>query len=273
MFRLNLPAIDWLTITTFNPVCLQYLDTWGTGVAKHSDREKKRLQYTGKLHHNEEGSLYVGTGEQKGRPHHLVQASGLLADSAWTIARPFILGGTANITRIDLQVTVEYDRQTWDMAKMADYLRADDRGMSVSYLESQSGPAGSKLATVYYGSRSSDRFVRIYEKMGLGEDVFLRFEVEYKSPRAFQVARALAEDADARSILRGELDRVEDPQLSAQFACLHDADAYPVQAVKPEPATLKWLREQVAPALDRVVRDHDIDSNEIEALFRRILGD
>lgn len=272
MFQLNSPDIDYLTATTFNPVCLRYARQVVIAQARKEDTPKRRMQYTGSLWHHEEGTCYIGTGEQKGIEHHLIQVSGLWADSLWPVLRPFVVGGTANVTRLDLQITCPYTRSTWSQVRLFERLKAQGR-VSVSYRESQSGPAGSTLATVYYGSRQSDRFIRVYEKMGMGEEVFLRFETEYKGHRAKAIALAL-DDTDPAEILWQEVSRVSDMVLESVFLpALGKEERARVEVIKPEPATVKWLIEQVAPALDRVIQDHNIDSTQVRELFLRILND
>jgi len=271
MFYLDQPGIDYLTCTTFNPVVFATVRKVVTETARHYDRDRRRLQYTGILGHHEQGSAYCGSGIQKNRDHYLVQISGLWADTLFPLVANHVATGKARCTRIDLQLTVNYDRDSWSQPDLADTLRHDNPRRSVSYLESASGPANSKLGTVYFGSRSSDRFVRVYEKMGLGEDVFLRFEAEFKSPRADVVCKAVDEHGPW-AVLGAEILRVDNADLMRMFD--HDPNAVLVepQLIRPEPATLKWLRETVAPSLDRAINDHNIDTAEVEHLFRRILG-
>lgn len=273
MYALNQPALDYLTLTTWNPIAMGHVQTWienreGSKVTL----DAKRMQYTGALYATRDGSFFLGEAEQRGQPHFLMQCSGFLADDLLTVAGGMIVGGYVRVTRIDLQLTVEYDRGSWSQAALADAMRQNsDR--SVSYVESKSGPQGSKLATVYFGSRKSDRFFRIYEKMGMGEDVHLRLEVEYKAPRALGVALALLNDPTIGEILADEVDRLPDVRgvRGLFLSPLGNPTAYPVKIVKQQPNTVKWLIEQVAPALDRVLNDHNIPTDDVVQLFYRIL--
>jgi len=270
MFYVNVVSLDYLTISTYNPVIVGMARKVVAASAKRTDADKKRMQYTGELFHNEEGTAFIGSGDQGGTEHHLIQVSGLMADTLFPIFAHPLKTGKAKCTRIDLQITVEYDRESWSQSDLFDVLRSRNPGRSVSYVESQSGPAGSKLATVYFGSRKSDRFLRIYEKMGLGEDVYLRFEVEYKGARANTVASWIDEKGP-KPILANEIARTGYKLIADTFAI--PGPVFNPKLIKPEPQTLKWLREQVAPALDRVLNDHNVNSDEIADLFRRILDD
>lgn len=272
VFHVNQVTFDYLTLTSFNPIFAQAVADWLQDNMRHGDPDKHRMQYGGTLWHSERGNVFIGEGKQNGHNHYLIQASGFVADDIWNPAKQFVSAGITTVTRLDLQRTVEYERHSWSQSLLAAGLRSihGDR-RSVSYVESRSGPQGSKLATVYFGSRQSDRFVRIYEKKGLNEEVFLRFEVEFKSPRSHAVALAILHKGDYEDIYLEEVARVGHPVIAVVFG--KEGWTKAVRVVKPEPATLKWLREQVAPALLRVVNDHNIDSEEVERLFLRIILD
>ena len=272
MFYLDIASLDYLTVTTYSPLAYTAMDNWAKSSAKHH-KEARALQYAGRNYFSAAGTVFCGSGEQKGAVHNMVRASGLASDGLWHVAQRFIRGGTARATRLDLQITTEYDRPSWSQPELHEYCRTHGN-RSCSYVESKSGPAGSTLATVYYGSRSSDRFVRIYEKMGLGEDVYLRFEVEYKGDRARVAANMLLEKTDAASILRSEVESVPHPATTALFSsALGNGPANGVVAIRPESKTVKWLIETVAPSLDRVLNDHNINSDGVRDLFQKILDD
>lgn len=271
MFYLNQVSLDYLTLTSFNPLFYLFARDYLEQHHDKKDGERHRMQYTGALYHSARGTAFLGTGSQKGEDHHLLQISGLLADDLWTPMSKFLRGGTARATRIDVQMTVEYQREHWDAHLWAERLREWHPNMSVSSIESQSGPAGSKLATIYFGSRQSNRFVRLYEKMGLGEDVYLRFEVEYKGERARAVAAHMLAEGEVKSVFQSEVERTKaKPIISLFDTTVKGRD---IEVIKPEPATLKWLREQVAPALFRVLNDDNIDSGDVRDYLLTILTD
>ena len=273
MFTVNEAKCDYLTVTTFNPVVMFVIDQWhrGIGVAREG---KKRMQYAGTVTSDRYGQSFYGIGTQRGMTHSLLQVSGELADSALTAVREFIFKGQCRVTRIDLQVTVPYPRETWRQVELFEALKYSDMRSSVSYIESRSGPANSTLATVYIGSRSSDRLVRIYEKLGLGESVFLRFEAEYKGKRAMAVTQALLAGNSERSVLQSELMRIPDTyNLRDLYMPILDGDKAEIRVMPETGNTEKWLRETVIPALDRFLQSHDTESMAMAELFQKVLDD
>jgi hypothetical protein len=100
-----------------------------------------------------------------------------------------------NVSRIDVQVTIQDSDLTRDWARSCFHLAQKDKriqsGMTRSSLTVNT-PSG---ATCYLGSRSSDRMLRCYDKSAESEGVYppgtWRFEVEYKRGRALNVARQL----------------------------------------------------------------------------------
>lgn len=276
MFVVDTPHLDYLTLTTFHNPAAQAIADWIAAQAKREEIKQKRMQYEGTTFICEEGTCFVGVAEQSdGRWHALIQCSGMWADSVFAFAQRYIVRKMVRCTRIDVQVTIpHFQRHNQNHMEALAYMLRSQVDRPVSYHESFSGPASSKLSTVYVGSRKSDRFVRIYEKMGLGEDVFLRFEVEYKSPRAQVVAENLGADADRPGILLYEIDRISADVLYDFRQRVDGAEAWNPIVVKPEPATAKWLRTQVAPALDRFLNDHnETETEPIRTLFTRILSD
>lgn len=230
------------------------------------------MQYEGTISFDRYGTSFFGEGEQKGRNHAMLQVSGSLAESAFSACRTFVLNRRAKVTRLDLQATVEYDRQTHSQADLAEDLRHLSPNRSVSYLESKSGPQGTKLATVYYGSRSSERFVRIYEKPGMGDEVLLRFEVEYKGKRAKAVIVALLADTSIKSILFGELGKMPKvPALMTLFGRVLSTKPFYTRVVREPGGTERWLKEKVLPSLDRYLASHDEDADSMAELFMRVI--
>lgn len=272
MFEVNKPQLDYLSLTSFNPVALAAMNTWHNSV-QEVGRESHRMQYTGDCRSDRYGTSFLGIGEQRGMTHGLMQVSGSLAESAFNALRIHLLPGHCKVTRIDLQVTVEYPREVWSQADLANDLRHESPHRSVSYIESQSGPQQTKLATVYYGSRTSDRMVRIYEKLGMADEVLLRFEVEFKGHRAAAAANTLMQGASKRAILWAEVLRMPDVyNMRRMFGKVLDGDAITIRTVNETGSTEKWLRTVVAPSLDRFLNQHEEDVQPIAVLLHRIIA-
>lgn len=270
MFEVNRPAIDYLTVTTFDEVAMAAMKMWHDSVQENG-KEARRMQYTGDTRADRYGTSFLGAGEQKSMTHAMLQVSGMLAASAFTNLRAQLIAGKLKLTRIDLQVTVEYPRHTWSQADLFSILRDDNEDRVVNYVESKSGPQGTKLATVYYGSRLSERLVRIYEKVGMGDEVLLRFEVEYKGDRARRVSHDLLAGATEKAILWGEVLRLPDVyNLRRWFGKCLETTPHTVRVVREPGNTQDWLAQVVAPVLDRYLNQHEEDALDMAVLFHRI---
>jgi DNA relaxase NicK len=223
------------------------------------------------MYHNEAGSIFFGTADQKNRPHYICQVSGLRANDAWNVYAPLAQGQLVRVTRLDPAVTVDLEGREWSQSHLFARLRRFSPTRSISYIESKSGPQGRKLATVYVGSRSSDRMIRIYEKV-LGDDsIALRFEVEYKSARAAEVANLLLRSFRLGNFLRAELDVLNDDPLTKLFCpVLRGAGKRPVVKRTPN-KTREWLMEQVRPALMRFLNEHGNEAHELRYAFLKVL--
>lgn len=271
MFEVNKAQFDWLTVTSFDDKCGGAMYTWHMGVSANQ-KDSKRLQYQGTTAADRYGSSFFGEGHQRGRRHYMMQVSGSLAESAWTAVQAFTLGGMARVTRLDLQITVEYDRQDHSQEQLAADLRHESPNRSVSYIESRSGPQGTKLATVYYGSRTSERYCRIYEKLGMGDEVLLRFEMEFKGKVAKAVRNALLQGTSPKAVLFGEYDRM--PQvygLARTFGKVLQTKPYYTRVVREPGGTEVWLKGKVATSLDRYLNSHEEDSQAMAEHFLKVI--
>jgi len=107
----------------------------------------------------------------------------------------FFLGLAGNVSRLDLAVTLRDDEVDRDWAEIAlkqcSYDGRVDSGLLTTRII-QGTPNGT---TLYIGARSSDRFIRIYDKTAESKGVYpersWRWEIEYKKPRAGIVAARL----------------------------------------------------------------------------------
>lgn len=271
MFEVNRPAIDYLTLTCFSPKGMAEFYKWHQAISDNP-KDAKRMQYTGKMAHDRYGSAFLGVAEQKGMEHSMLQVSGYLGQVCWQHFSSFVLAGHCKVTRLDLQVTIDYPRDVWSQSDLANEFRDEMPNRSISYIESQSGPQKSKLATIYIGSRSSDRLHRIYEKMGMADEVLLRFESEYKGQRARAVAHSLAQGATPKSILWADLLALPDVgQLRRLFGRVLETQPFAVRVVRESGQTDEWLRTTVLPALDRYLNQHESDAYEMARLFERVI--
>lgn len=202
------------------------------------------------------GRVFYGEGNQG----IMVRASSNAADSLL-----LLMGASAkrcNVPRIDIQVTgrFEFDRyyyaqQTAQKARAASVGASAGRPANVALHDS--GPRGSTCAI---GSRSSSRFIRIYDKtreQSLEVDQNLwRWEVEYKPPLSPAVLCQVLDAADTityiRSMVWGEcyVKGVEPPWTIEGRVDIARVGRVPTDVER----TLNWLKSAVAPAIRRLER-------------------
>lgn len=247
---LDMVMCDWLTLTSFENVLYQAFlkkHEWITDF-----QEVSRMQYTGRQY----ASLFMGTADQGGRHHNMVQISGAAADDyfgEWSVVEG------VRCSRMDIQVTCN-TAKNFDMFSLAE--RQRKRGRLVGFIESGG------LATVYIGSWKSNKFLRIYQKAAR----VIRLEACYKGSRADFLHRWLGADratdrAKMRGWLRSELEVLEDDQLNALFGHALYGDAnMPKMTARPESNTERWLLGTVARSLAKYVNSHDCNHDVIAVI-------
>jgi len=107
----------------------------------------------------------------------------------------FFLGLAGNVSRLDLAVTLRDDNLDQDWTEIALQQCSMDGRIDSGLLKTRRIQGTPDGATLYIGSRSSDRFIRIYDKTAESKGVYpersWRWEIEYKKPRAGMVAARL----------------------------------------------------------------------------------
>lgn len=249
---LNAPLFDWLTLTTFEA---KNNDAARMLFWDDDNSDAKRLQYKGVSY----GSIFQGAAIQRGKDHYMLQASGETADGVAGAMHQNFGPYDWNVTRCDLQVTIPVP-PAYDSRQLYDNLVAwpgPGKPRQISIIQSGDGND-----TVYVGSRTSDRFTRIYVKPLDGGLRALRFEVEYKGAHAHRVFNDCRNPYLKGQILAHEVLSLPDAEipplrhfLTATGFFAHTPD---VERVTGQNATLEWLMEQVGPTLERLCNDHEV---------------
>ena len=157
--------LDYLRLATWNTTAYAHMAAELMRVWTWDYQPGKWLQYSG--HRSKQ--FFMGSGEQQGRRHHVVSASGSLAER---MRKSLMLFDGWYATRLDLQMTVA--KPGWvDLGKLHKSL-GKKKTTLISSEEND---------TLYFGSRESDKFARLYEKP-LGDNMFLRMEFELKGKMA-----------------------------------------------------------------------------------------
>ena len=113
---------------------------------------------------------------------------------------------------------------------------------------------------LYIGSRRSERMLRVYDKAAeqkLADTSWVRVELECHGQQARKLAFALADNLNPRAVINLAINNfcAPPPRTDLAFA-LADRDATIEPVVRKEPAFIKWLRTQVAPAMVRYEQEH-----------------
>jgi hypothetical protein len=249
---INTPAIDYLTLTSYNR--WDYESFQRAILASEQGRmiQGRLMQYSG----IKGASMFVGGATVQGRDHFIFSASGERAQTAALVLAEEMPG---SCTRVDIQITVPMPFD-YDCRWLADGLRWSDwigYKRPVNIRDNEDG-----FDTVYVGLRNSGDFTRIYIKTD-GENMWLRFETQFQKRRAVRVWPAIANDrAMMDRVLRGRVDAIpelDEPGMNAirQAVSVEGLNVAAQRRVPGENSTYIWLRDTVSPVVERMINDHD----------------
>jgi hypothetical protein len=259
-------GIDWLSATVApGPKSADFFSLWND-IARaqyHAGNDLKVWHWNGYEGHTAGHAAY-GTRHDGA---YLRLSAG--ASAVWW-RDAFAIAGRA--ARLDVQVTIDGIRAGRDLAREAK-LQANvappRRGRPVDWQYTQTRAKG---ATTYIGSRTSQQFVRLYDKGAEAKIGHLtglwRYEVETKDERAGAVARALLAQPAGEKMATSFVHHTFSRQgVRPAFARPVDAPAVAWQRDETDDERrLKWLREHVAKTVNRLI------SNGLEVEVRQALG-
>lgn len=197
------------------------------------------------------GRVEYGQGSQG----WLVSLKGELARKFWL---PFV-AYAKNITRLDLQATVWYtEDQAGLMAELREGIRLS--GQKSAYDKTTLIDNKAKGCTLYYGSRASSQFGRIYDKWRQQNksDHYrnaVRFEVEYKKPLAQEIVTwLLRTDASEIDMAARVFGWFSERYISVplDLTIRDNAIQFP-QRETPIDKKLEWLQKTVRPVYRQLV--------------------
>lgn len=185
-----------------------------------------------------------------------------------------IRDGGGKVTRIDLALDVRDSG-----LKLAHMQESFENGEVVSNSRkiTPMGRIRDSQGTLYIGSRTSEAFMRIYDKayeqLRIGED-WLRIELELKGSKARKAHDALLSGKWGElipSLIRGFCDW---PYYEAWLNIFTVEPSIMVTDKRTGSDTRKWLMEQVAPALARYAVEQDTETlqqfnDEVISLVRK----
>lgn len=265
-FFVDSTKLDYLTVTTFDrDTFQQVINSVTYPKQRNKDAEAMRIRgYEGQVLKFENGTLFWGFGLQQNTHHHMVIASGGIADTFGFALSELVGLGQYNVSRIDIQHTIKLPE--WYSARSCvDALRGGQfkgRQRNVTMIDNYGND------TVYIGSRASDSFTRLYVK----DSVWLRLEYEYKRDYATDAWSKVRNHGDKakQGILYGELLKLPEcpiVNLFKEHIRTDDPSAPKSEKVISTPnTTYLWLKRQVEPAVIRMLNSHESREATIDLL-------
>lgn len=190
-------------------------------------RRGKWLQYVGWR----KESIFIGRGMQGNKAHTIMNISGHLAQTWY---ETFLRLDGWYCTRIDLQRTIKSPLSEDESLSI---IRDDSGGKQLTLIESEEND------TLYLGSRTSDKFTRLYEK--ILDQTYLRLEFELKGFRSRATWDALKQGESTDKIFCFYLERSALPErIKFEYDRPGDKATEKVmrlQMEKDDKNTLNWI--------------------------------
>jgi hypothetical protein len=210
----------------------------------------KWLQY----HGWKRDGVFIGTGEQKGKRHSVVDISGYCAEHNY---QNFLHFDSYYSTRIDLQVTIPKP----DGIELSEvYKDLKDAKVKTSIIQSEIND------TLYVGARTSPVFTRLYEKPL--DEMYLRLEFEFKGKVAKAIWKALRAESTMDEIYQHYLKRSKLPlYITKLFYNAQDGEtefAIRKEIAHSDAKKLAWL-QSCDSSVRQALYNHNIGT-EVQAL-------
>ena len=242
------PQCDWLTIASYNFKAYTDLAAWLRTTYTGKWKSGRWLQYDG---FNGPSVFYGKALQSHGKEHYIMKVSGLMSGDVLAKILPQVWIENWYATRIDLEATIKQP-DWWLPRDTADAI-GDYARKKPTLIESETG------STVYVGSRSSGRFVRLYEKE-LMNIAHLRCEIELKADHARLAWHYLLEGSTVRSLFAAHLDKLPIPDYIKDTYMpgeREELDLKIAQKESDDAKTMKWFKSLI-PKFEKMANDHAI---------------
>lgn len=257
---------DWVTLTGTDH--MDIIEKWrefnDTRTDYQGSKSQKWLQWKGEIHSYGEGSIFTGVAEIAKADWVVLRASGEISQDVIVFFYDLVERDVLKVTRIDVQMTTNEPKE-WGQINLCNRLYAT--GKRAQFLGSIDGSTGKKLETVGVGSRTSETYTRIYQKLTDGGNRLLRLEVEYKGDKARAVVRDMKETTFSQQLKYHLQSKLRDSKLSAVFA--NQLDGIIPHNAKPKVQVSskkkKWLLNTVLPSFEEYINSHSEDGEVIGA--------
>lgn len=253
-------GVDWITATIRPGRKLAMMHTLAEGW--YLDRTDDGWQGKAWKWNGYSGSTTDGISYGKRDDGLIVRLSGVMAINHWATLVMY----ADNVSRLDLQVTGQDDYSTNEWHRHAQgESRYDARianGMTKTSIREDT-PNG---ATFYIGSRSSDRYYRIYDKSAESGGEYpsrsWRWEIEYKAGLANAVAASLIGRHDQVNALIARL-RTDFWSYGVTLPVTYVSPGWRASVfgtVTSDQRRLEWLRRCIRPMIDRMSEAYDVET-------------
>lgn len=259
-------GVDWISATVApGPTSPDFFSLWNdiARAQHHAGSDLKPWHWNG-YDGASSGHAAYGTRQDGAYIRLSAGVSAVWWRDVFTIAR--------RCARLDVQVTIDGIRAGRDLAREAKLMagRAPaQRGRPVEWAYTQTR---SKGATTYVGSRTSESFLRLYDKGAEAKIGHLtglwRYEMETKDDRAGAVARALMNQPAGDTVAAGLVYHTFSRRgVRPAFACPAEApDVEHTHDQSDDERRLRWLRDHVRKTVNRLI------AAGLEAEVRTALG-
>lgn len=250
-------SLDYLRLASFDflysSVMAKFMNDW-PGKMKPG----RWLQYKGW----KTESLFVGAGEQDGKRHLIISCSGAAANDLAVFVKDW---KGLYCTRLDVQRTIKRPKH----AKLRRIRKATGT-KNTTLIQSMEND------TLYVGSRTSDCFTRLYEK--LLDETFLRLEFELKGKRARAAWLALQHGRTASTIFVHYLNKSKLPNTVKTWytepSDKNEEEFEMANVLHSAKKKLRWLRSLDA-CMEKAMSDHQIgdEVKELVCSWAEFAGD
>lgn len=291
---------DWLEYTALED--LEKLDderekikSWGINLKKFKTLDTGLFGYKNRLFFNGQSILYSGNYGM--RVHFILSGKGVryfeMTENTVKLIKTLVYDEeNVNFSRIDLAMDIK--DESIDFATMLKYLKKNyivTRFKQYKYIvEKEILEDGQETTgeTIYFGSKNSDLYIRIYDKAKEKEDFeakWIRIEIVYKRERANALALYLAEgERDIGDIFSSTLNnylRFVEPSKKdtnkrrwkmaywwQQLLYSTSKLRLSLQGEEPDIEKLEsWINKQVAPSLAVIKEYYAGDMQKIEEII------
>jgi len=244
--------LDYIRLATWDElaytrIAARLISNWETGW-EHG----QWLQYRGWR----KDALFFGTAMQQRKPHSVLNISGHLSHQMLPSLRSL---DTWYATRIDVQVTIETPLGSGDRLAL---IRDECDTENTTLIESQEND------TLYLGSRASEKFTRLYEKVL--DQTYLRLEFELKGQRSRQAWLAILDGEPLERIFAYYVKKSKLPtRVKEWFTGAKSSattEAMNQQRITEAHKQLDWL-QSLESVVNRMMADHEI-GEYVKAIVR-----